>query len=394
MVVVQVAFAFLLLAGSGLLLASFRQLLAIDPGFKADGVVTASVVVSRTKYAGDPEVRGFMNRALEAIRSMPGVRSAGATNIIPFGGNHSDSVILAEGYVMKPGESLISPMHVSVTPGYFETIGANLKHGRYFTDSDNEKGPRAVIVDETLARKFWPNSDPIGRRMYQPNGPNDLLKVDEHTQWITVVGVVRNIHMDDITGNTTIGAYYFPYAQEAPRLATFALKSALDRESLLKNLRSEIGKIDPEMALFDVHTMTELTDSSLMSRRASMILAAAFGSIALFLSAVGIYGVLAFVVSQRTREFGIRIALGSTVMGIFRLVLREGLVLVMIGLFLGLAGAAAMHSVFQSQIYGVSSLDPYVIGFVLLGLLAVASLACALPARRATRLDPIRVLHS
>jgi predicted permease len=285
-------------------------------------------------------------------------------------------------------------MRISVTPGYFETIGANLKRGRYFADSDNVKAPRVVIVDETLARKFWPNSNPIGRRMFQPDDPNDLLKVDENTKWITVVGVVSDIHVDDITGNTTIGAYYYPYAQETPRLATFAVKSALDRETLLKNLRGELGKIDPEMALFDVRTMSELTDSSLMSRRAAMILASAFGSIALFLSAVGIYGVLAYVVSQRTREFGIRIALGSSVGGIFRLVLREGIVLVAIGLFLGLAGAAAMQSVFQSQIYGVRPLDPYVLGLVLLGLLTVASLACALPARRATRLDPIRVLHS
>jgi putative ABC transport system permease protein len=393
MVIGQVAFAFVLLVGSALLLVSFRHLLNVDPGFKSDGVVTASVIMPKSKYAGDPELRTFLRRSVESIRTMPGVSSAGATTIIPFGGNHNDSVILAEGYVMKPGESLISPMQVIITPGYFEAIGATLKRGRSFTESDNEKG-RAVIVDETLARKFWPNSDPIGRRMYRPESPDELLKVNEHTKWLTVVGVVGDIHMDDVVGNNSIGAYYFPYAQATERFATFAIKSPLDREPLIKNLRAEIAKIDPEMALFDIRSMAERTESSLMSRRTAVILAAAFGGIALFLSAVGIYGVLAFVVTQRTREFGIRIALGSSPTRIFRLVLREGLILVLIGLLLGLSGATALRSVIETQVYGVRPLDPFVIGLVLIGLAAVALSACALPALRATHTDPVRILNS
>jgi len=394
MVVVQVAFAFLLLIGSGLLLASFRQLLAIDPGFKAEGVTTASIVVPGVRYAGDPEVRTFMGRALSAVRSMPGVSSAGVTSIIPLGGNHNDSVILAEGYVMQPGESLISPMQVRVTPGYFETMGATLKRGRFFTDSDSEKSLKTLIIDETLARKFWPNADPIGRRMYRPNDPNDLMKIDEKTEWLTIVGVIADMHMDDITGNTSIGAYYYPFEQSPRRFVTLAIKSSLGREPLVKNLRAEIGRMDPEMALFDIRSMTELMDSSLMSRRTAVILATAFGGIALFLSAVGIYGVLAFVVTQRTREFGIRIALGSSAADIFRLVLREGVVLVAVGLIVGLGGAVAMRSVLETQIYGVRPLDPFVIGIALAGLTVVALSACALPARRATRLDPVRVLNS
>ena len=394
MVVGQVAFAFVLLVGSGLLLASFRHLLEVNPGFKAEGVVTGSVVMSQAKYAGDPDLRTFMKRALDGIRQMPGVNAAGATSIIPFGGNHSDSVILAEGYVMKPGESLISPMQVRVTPGYFEAIGATLKRGRFFTESDSEKGLRTIIVDETLARKFWPNADPIGRRMYRPENPDDLLKINEKTQWLTVVGVVGDIHMDDVTGNRTIGAYYQPYAQELARFVTFAVKSPLDQEPLVKNLRSEIGKLDPEMALFDIRSMTERADSSLMSRRTAVILASAFGGVALFLSAVGIYGVLAFVVTQRMREFGIRIALGSNPTGIFRLVLREGLLLVVVGLLFGLGGAAALRNVIETQIYGVRPMDPFVIGTVLAGLAAVALSACIVPALRATRTDPVRVLSS
>ena len=325
---------------------------------------------------------------------MPGVSSAGVTSIIPLGGNHNDSVILAEGYVMQPGESLISPMQVRVTPGYFETMGTTLKRGRFFTDSDSEKSLKTLIIDETLARKFWPDADPIGRRMYRPNDPNDLMKIDEKTEWLTIVGVIADMHMDDITGNTSIGAYYYPFEQSPRRFVTLAIKSSLGREPLVKNLRAEMGRIDPEMALFDIRSMTELMDSSLMSRRTAVILATAFGGIALFLSAVGIYGVLAFVVTQRTREFGIRIALGSSAGDIFRLVLREGGVLVAVGLIVGLAGTVAMRSVLETQIYGVRPLDPFVIGIAFAGLTAVALSACALPARRATRLDPVRVLNS
>src|SRR5439155_23057743 len=153
MVVVQVAFALVLLIGAGLLLASFRHLLTVDPGFKGEGVLTSSIVMAPPRYSGDGEMRQLMSRALGGLGAIPGVTGVGATTVIPLGGNHSDSVILAEGYVMKPGESLISPMHVRITPGYFEAIGATLKRGRFFNESDSEKGPRAIIVDETLSRK-------------------------------------------------------------------------------------------------------------------------------------------------------------------------------------------------------------------------------------------------
>lgn len=392
MVVAQVGFAFWLLIGAGLLLASFRELLAINPGFKPDGVMTASLVAPATRYKGDPDVLSFMTRITDAVRTLPGVDSSGATTIIPMGGNHDDSVIIAEGYVMKPGESLISPMQVTVTPGYFETIGATLKRGRLFNNGDTETSQPAVIVDERLANKFWPNMDPIGRRMYRPKDASDLLKIDEHTKWLTVVGVVGEIHMDDITGNRTIGAYYFPFAQNPSRFATIAIKSSLDTSTLLKQVRTGIGKIDPEIALFDTRTMSELTDSSLMARRTAMMLALAFGTVALFLSAVGIYGVLAFLVEQRGREIGIRIALGSTANGIFKLILSEGLVLIVSGLVLGLGAALALHRFLEGQLYGIRSTNPWVICAAMLGLAIVALFACALPAHRATKLDPIRAL--
>jgi putative ABC transport system permease protein len=399
LVVTQVAFAFVLLIGSGLLLGSFRNLLAADPGFKTEGIITAAIGMPRVRYPADKDVVQFTDRVLRTVRAVPGVAVAGGTTIIPLGGNHNDSVILAEGYQMKPGESLVSPMQVTVTPGYFETMGTPLIKGRYFDDRDNETSPGVVIVDQRLAQKFWPGADPIGRRMYKPSNPRDLLKIDENTRWLTVVGVVREVQFEDLAGRpTTVGAYYFaaaqppPPPQGAPRGLALAIKTSGDPAAVLSRVRAELNKLDPAMPLADVRTMQERVALSLMSRRAAMLLAISFGVISLFLSAVGIYGVLAYLVTQRSREISIRIALGSTPRGVFRLVLREGLWLVGIGFVLGLAGTAALRRVLEGQLYGLGAMDPRVIAIVmvLLGIIALA--ACSLPARRATRLDPVSVL--
>ncbi len=394
LVVVQVAFAFVLLIGSGLLLASFRNLLSVDPGFKSEGVVTFGIGMPRVRYPMDSDVRSFTNRLLQNLRSIPGVTHAGGTTILPLSGNHSDSVILAEGYQMKPSESLVSPMQMMITPDYFETMGTPLLRGRYFNEHDTDSSQGVVIVDERLAQKFWPGADPIGKRMYQPRNPKDLLKVDENTRWLTVVGVVREVRLEDLAGRiTTVGAYYFPATQLVPRGLVIALKTNGDPAAVLRAARINIKELDPAMPLNNVRTMQEYTALSLMSRRAAMLLATSFGLVSLFLSAIGIYGVLAFLVTQRSREIGIRIALGSTSRGIFRLVLREGALLVAAGLVIGLAGTVALRQAMENQIYGLGAMDLRVIGTVM-GILGVIALAaCSLPARRATRVDPLTVLN-
>jgi predicted permease len=394
LVVVQIGFAFVLLAGAGLLLVSFRQLLKVDPGFNTGGVITVSVSAPRARYPGQTELRTLANRSLEALRRIPGVTAAGATSDIPFGKNHSDSVIFAEGYEMKPGESLISPREVTVSPGYFEAMGISMARGRAFDDRDSETAPPAIIVDEQLARHFWPNRDPLGKRMYTPQDPNNLMKTDEHTRWLTVVGVVHNVHLDDLAGNgAPVGMYYFPLAQWPERSLTFALKSGSDVGSVSRAARGEIAGIDPELALFDIETMADRAELSLSTRKTPMALAVGFGGLALFLSAIGIYGVLTYLVTQRRREIGIRAALGCSVAGIVKLVLSEGLVLVGTGLVLGIAGAAALRQAIENQLYGVRPLDPLVIGCVTLVLGLVALAACLLPARRATQVDPVIVLN-
>jgi predicted permease len=394
LVTAQVGLAFTLLMGAGLLLASFRALLHVNPGFNPSGVVSASLALPRARYSYPEGLRDFMNRALAAIRAIPGVSYAGATEAIPLGGDHNDSVILAEGYQMKPGESLISPLHIRVTPGYFEALGISMVRGRPFNDRDNETAPRVIIVDERLARHFWPTSDPLGRRMYFPGDPKDLLKIDERTTWFTVVGVARTLRYENLDDSGAIvGAYYLPNAQQPASGFTFALKTAGDPASMVRAMRAEISRLDPDLALFDVHSMTERIDLSLSSRRTSMLLSNAFGGVALFLASLGIYGVLAYLVAQRTREIGIRVALGSTRGGILRLVLREGIRLVAMGFALGIAGAALLQKAVATQIYGIRPYDPLVLAGVMTLLAGIALAACAVPARRAMGVDPLVVLR-
>jgi predicted permease len=405
LVVAQVAFAFVLLIGAGLLFASFRQVLAIQPGFNPDGVLTASISLPRARYADDKALTGFTHEALRRLHALPGVTAVGATNTIPFGGNNSDSVILAEGYQMKPGESVISPSQVDVTPGYFETMGVKLVRGRFFDDRDHGTGARtlalggqpartgSIIVDETLAKRFWPGQDPIGRRMYFPNDIKDLTAITDKTVFFTVVGVIADVRLHDLTeGQRSVGAYYFSTDQDTSSSLTFVIKTSADSLSLASAVRGALNGLDRELPVFDTQTMDQRLEKSLVNRRSPVLLSMAFGVVALFLSAIGIYGVLAYLVTQRRREIGIRIALGSTARGIFELVLREGLMLIVGGFVLGAAGALALRKSLESQLFGVSATDPLVLVVVTARLAAVAIVACAVPARRATRIDPVIAL--
>jgi predicted permease len=389
----QVAFTFVLLLGAGLLLASFARVLQVDLGFVPERVSTASVALPSSRYADDPARGRFADEALRRVRALPGVVAAGATSTIPLGGSHSDSVILAEGYLMKPGESVISPSQVDVTPGYFEAMGVTLVEGRFFSDEDTTEATRVVIVDRKLARRFWPDHSPLGRRMYLPTSVENLTAITEKTVFVTVVGVVEDIKLDDVTeGERAVGAYFFPMAQDTSRLVTFAVKTQTRDAALATALRRAIASLDPELPLFDLRPMDDLVERALLNRRGPAQLALGFGALALVLSAVGLYGVLAYLVAQRTREIGIRLALGSSVRAIFDLVLREGLLLLGVGFAAGAAGAFLLRSSLESQLFGVHSADPRVIAGVTLLLLGVALVACALPARRATRINPREVL--
>jgi putative ABC transport system permease protein len=389
----QVAFAFMLLAGAGLLLTSFQRVLAVAPGFNPSNLLTARVTPPGSRYADDAATRLFADRFVSSVRSIPGIQSAGLVSSIPFGGDFSDSVILAEGYRMAPGESLISPYRVIASPGYIETLGIPLKSGRTFTDSDTESSPPVVIVDERLARKFWPGVDPIGRRMFKPENPKDLTASDKNTRWITVIGVVGETKMAGlVTTEDRVGTYYFPIRQSSQRGLTLAVRTNGDPLAVAPAIRQRLRAIDPELPLYSVRTMTDRMSESVADRRTPMVVAIVFAAVALFLAAIGIYGVLAYQVSQRTREIGIRLALGSDSRRVFGLIAREGMALMLGGFVVGVAGSFAIRRTMATQLYAVSAMDPVVLGSVGVVLAIVAFAACTLPARRAARIDPIVAL--
>jgi predicted permease len=393
LVTAQVAFAFMLLIGAGLLLASFQRVLAVHPGFESSHVLTGTVNPPSARYKGDDEVRAFWNRLIDRVRTLPGVRAAGITSTIPLSGDSSDSVILAEGYVMQKGESLISPFQAIVSPGYFEAMSMPVVRGRFFTGADDEKAPRVIIVDERLARRFWKGQDPIGRRMWKPNSANELnTGPGPKSNWLTVVGVVGNIRLTGLTEKEPVGAYYTPFSQNPERGMVMATRTAGDPSTIAGSIREQVRQIDPELPFFSVKPMQQRVEESLVNRRTPMLLATMFGTIALFLAAVGIYGVLAYQVAQRRKEIGIRLALGSDGRRIFGLIVSEGLLLLGLGIGVGLAGAFGIRRAMATQLYGVQPMDPIVLALVAAVLGVVAFLACAVPARRAARIDPLVAL--
>jgi predicted permease len=388
----QVTIAFVLLIGAGLLAVSFRKALHLDPGFLPKGVVTGALSLPRADYP-EKEILPFSIRLLTMARALPGIEAAGLTTTVPLGGDHNDSVMLAEGYQMKPGESLISPNIIYASDGYLEAMGTRLIRGRLFTADDGPNHPLVTVVDERLARHFWPGQDPIGHRMYQPGSADNLFKTGPDTKWITVVGVVQEVQFDGVaTSVEPVGSIYLSFAQWPTSRFNVVVKSRLDEASTVGSVRKVVAGINPTLPFFAVKSMDEYLDRALLPRRVPMLLASAFAAVALLLSAVGIYGVLAYGVAQRRREIGIRLALGSTGMEVFGLILREGALIVVVGLALGFGGLIALRSALTAVLFGVTPLDVTVLLSVTAALVVVAFLAMVIPARRASRVSPATAL--
>jgi putative ABC transport system permease protein len=383
LVVTQIAVSVVLLIAATLLFTSLRHLLGLDAGFTGTGVVTATIFPPPARHPNGQRFVALLDRVLERVRAIPGVQAAGITSNIALSGFESPSSVSAAGRPQPDGPAVI-PSVVSVSTGYFEAMGTAVVRGRYFAASDREDTLKVAIVDERLAQRLWPGEDPIGKAIVRGEfGPS------------VVVGVVREVRLEGLTGSIeSIGTAYFPHTQSPPmpRLRWIAIKSAADAAATVRALRSAVAEIDPDLPISDVQTMSARTAQSLVSQRLAMNLATMFAFVALLLSMLGIYGVLTSLVARRSREIGIRMALGSTVRAVAYLVLGEGATLIAVGLVLGLGGAIAMAQTLQGLVFGVRPTNPLLLGGVALATGCVALLASAAPAWRATRVDPVAVL--
>ncbi len=382
LVVVETALAVVLLVSAGLLVRSFARLQAVNPGFSPDNVLTAQIALPVSRYPDDPARVAFWQRLLESARAIPGVASAGLTTNVPFNGNVSSGSYTIVGLTQAPGEASPHARQEIAGGDYFRAMGIPLVAGRTFTDSDTLTSPPVVVVDEYLVKKYFQNRSPIGAQIGR--GGQRIF---------TIVGVVGTINSIDLGQPVTKERIYYPETQQAPRMMALVLKTALDPQTLVAPVRASVRAIDPEQPIADVRTMDQWIARSLETRRTPMALLAIFGAVALVLSAIGIYGVLAFGVAQRIREFGIRQALGADRRMILALVLTQGLKTAGVGIVIGVAAAVALSRYLQSQLFGVGAHDPVVFAGVTVLLFAVALAACYVPARRATRIDPMAALR-
>jgi putative ABC transport system permease protein len=396
LVIAQMACSFMLLVGAGLLWVSVWDLLNVNYGFTIDNVITAGVNLPQPRYAADEDARSLVTRSLDSIRRVPGVVSAGVTTVVPLRGFYQSGIIIAEGYVPKPEEPAVATVRATVTPGYFEAAGTALVQGRYFDDRETAESTRSVIVDENLAQRFWRDDDPIGRRIFRPSSAKDLESTGPDTPWLTVVGVVRDAQLRGplVTDFGTNGTVYFPYAVTAPRDFGYVVRTAGDPTALVGEIRSALAQVDRELPLFDIRTMSERSALALAARTSTMQLATLFAAVAVFLSAIGLYGVLAYLVTQRSREMGVRLAVGSAPREIVALIVREGLGLALGGVVLGTIGSLALGRLVASQLYGIAPTNPWVMLLMMLMLAVVATLACIVPARRAANLDVMKILSA
>ena len=396
LVIAQMACSFLLLVGAGLLWVSVRNLLNVNYGFALDNVITAGVNLPQPRYSADEDARSLVNRSLDTIRRLPGVVAAGATTVVPLRGFYQSGVIVAEGYVPKPGEPAVATLRATVTPGYFEAAGTALVRGRYFDDREAAQSTKSVIVDESLAQRFWRDEDPIGRRVFRPSNAKELESTGPDTPWLTVIGVVRDAQLRGplVTDFGTNGTVYFPYAVAAPRDFGFVIRTTGNATTLAGEIRSALSQIDRELPLFDVRTMSERVELALQSRTSTMQLATLFALVAVFLSAIGLYGVLAYLVTQRSREIGVRLAVGSAPREIVALILREGLGLAIGGVVLGIVGSLTLGRLVASLLYGIAPTNPWVMVLMIVTLTTVATLACIVPARRAANVDVMKILSA
>jgi putative ABC transport system permease protein len=383
--IAETALALVLLVGAGLMFQSLYRLIQVNPGFQPARVLSMEMKLSDKQYSKPPAVLNFWQQVLDRVRAIPGVESAALGTVIPLTGNHSRSDITLDGLPLPgPGDFPHPDFHV-VSSEYTRVLGVPLLSGRTFTDADNESAPLVGLVNATLARRYWPNGDPVGKRFLWGHP-------DKDNSWITIVGVVGDTKLYGLDNPARLEVY-LPYRQRSRNDMNLVVRSAVDPASLTSAIRAAVAAVDRDQPIFAVQTMQQAVDDSISTRRLTLVLLGVFSALALILAAIGIYGVMAYSVALRTQEIGIRVALGAQQQDVLRLVLGQGARIVFFGVAIGLAAAAVLTRLLASLLFSVSASDPLTFAAVAVVLVAVALLACYVPARRALRVDPIIALR-
>src|SRR5215213_308892 len=387
LVVSEIAFALVLLMSAGLLIRTVSHLLRVDPGFDYAHSLKMDLGLPSLRYSNEQKRIDFYRELTKRVQAVPGVVNAGVITPLPVSGGFDSTGIDIEFQPTQPGHEPMVDRYI-MTPGYLEALGIRLQHGREITQQDDERAPLVLLVSEGLAARFWPNQDPIGKRIKRPWNPGH-----EDEPWRTVVGVVRDVKQYGLD-KPSASAVYLPHAQYPVSFMTLVARTSVDPAEMIGTIRQTVQQLDPDQVPTEIATMQEVMVGSVQTQRFSMFVMGAFALLALVLAAVGIYGVMSYVVAQRTHEIGIRMALGAGMRNILRLILRSALRMTVAGIFLGAAGAFALTRLMKSLLFGVMPTDFPTFVVVCLSLVVVALVACYLPARKATKVDPLVALRN
>jgi putative ABC transport system permease protein len=384
LVVAEVALSLMLLVGAGLLMKSFLNLLNTSPGFNPENVLTMNLILPTAKYTNNQQRAAFYQELVERVKPLPGVDAVGLVNHLPLGGSNSSTSFLIEGVPEPPPGQQFSGRYRACTPDYFRALGITVLIGRAFTEQDRAASPPVVIVNDTLAKKFFPNGEAVGKR-FRFTGPL------AENPWRQIVGVIADVKHEL---NTPVQPeYYLPYAQDPWNAMVLVARTRSEPMALASAIQGQVRAIDNDQPVFGVKTMEQVRDDAVSLHSFSAILLGIFAGIALVLAVVGLYGVISYSVSQRTHEIGIRVALGAGRRDVLRLVVGQGMKLAVIGVVIGVVGSLALTQLMKSLLFEVNAGDPTTFVALPLMLLGVTLVACYVPARRATRVDPMVALR-